>query len=140
MKEESLKNMKNVGPNIRAIKSHNQVFNTQIPKNTNDDLLNKKILDNTGNRSKVNLISSPNYDHFIKVYPISTKKIKTVISSNKTNYDSNIVQRKSANQKGNHLSGISNEKSIHTKNNINISIQPIYKKEKYEFTELPYIK
>jgi len=129
--EESLKAVKVNPYNIRPVTTTTTkvVNHTQLSKSptTVDDIIIKsKIVENT-NSSK---FSKMNHNDS----PTKTSPNKKQISNN---YDSNNVSKKG--QKV-HMVNINNDKSIHTKNNININIQPTFRKEKYEFTELPYIK
>ena len=91
-------------------------------------IIKSKLAENTNSTkfSQSNIYESPG-----KV--IIVKKMK----NGQNNYSN--ITKKSPNQKIN-MMNINNDKSVYTKNNININIQPAYKKDKYDFNELPYIK
>lgn len=124
-------NIKNGTYNIRPVTA---TSNTNVPfsKLSNENTNQKKnVLDS---QKAMNYTSNPGKrDSPVKMSP---NKKKQVINAH---YDSN--HGKSPNHsKAVHTVNIINDKSINTKNKININFQSTYKKDKNEFSELPYIK
>lgn len=124
-------NIKNSTYNIRPVTASTKI-SVQMPKLSNDDLTQKKAI--MESQKALNYTShNPVKESPIKMSPVKKKQPMNA------NYDSN--QRKSPNpSKGIHTVNIINDKSINTKNKININFQSTYKKDKNEFSELPYIK
>jgi len=125
---------------LKGIKPNSSYVLKTSASNVNRSIMNMPTKGSEEQQVKSKVNDSANASRFTKSNPYESPVTRT--SPNKkliSNYDSNNATKKPATTKV-QMVNINNDKSIHTKNNININIQPTFKKDKYEFTELPYIK